>query len=72
MAAHTNAVAPAPTEDFGVWMSSDAAARYLDFPSYKSFWEWQKRHGLASCRRGRRMLFAKADLDRAIGARRAR
>lgn len=60
-----------------VWFSTTDAAQRLGFPSYKAFWEWQRRANKAAALRGeapvlvsvrvpgtRRLRFAKADLDR--------
>lgn len=54
-----------------VWMNAQTAATYLDFTGKdpaEAFRVWAKRHGVPSARRGSRVLYARADLDRAIGA----
>jgi excisionase family DNA binding protein len=53
----------------GPWLSTKTAARYLDFSTPDAFRKWADRQGLKSAYTGRRRLFAKVDLDRAIGAR---
>jgi excisionase family DNA binding protein len=53
----------------GPWLSTKTAARYLDFSTPDAFRKWAERQGLKSAYTGRRRLFAKVDLDRAIGAR---
>lgn len=50
------------------WMSTAEAAEYLRRPSAEALRKFLKRHGIATARVGRRVLVARADLDRAIGA----
>lgn len=52
----------------GPWFSSATACAYLDSPTPDAFRKWAQRHGIQFRYRGRRVLVAKADLDRAIGA----
>jgi excisionase family DNA binding protein len=60
-----------PDDPFsGPWFSTKTAARYLDFSTPDAFRKWAERQGLKSAYTGRRRLFAKVDLDRAIGAER--
>lgn len=53
-----------------VWMTAQTAATYLDFHGkdpVDALRAWAKRHGVPTSRRGSRILYARADLDRAIG-----
>jgi hypothetical protein len=57
--------------DFGPWLTAESAARYLDFTGKTpaaTFRAWAKRHGIHTAHRGSRVLYAKVDLLRAIGA----
>lgn len=54
----------------GPWLSALHAAEYLDCPSIQAFYMWYRRHRIVPAKRGRSLLFARADLDRAIGLRR--
>lgn len=78
--ASTRAETPAADR---VWFTAKRAADHYDFSSYRAFWMWQSRlnaaraakgldPALVAVRFGRRLRFLKADLDRAIGATRAR
>lgn len=58
----------APPRENAAWLTVKHAAEYLDFSSPRAFWQWAKREGIPSARRGRVLLFAKTDLVRAIGA----
>ena len=49
------------------WLTAEHAAPHLDFPNTRAFYEWVKRHGVPCARRGKRLLFWPADLDRVIG-----
>lgn len=51
-----------------VWLNTDTAAVYIGAPSRDAFRKWAKRHGVVCCRRGRRIVVARRDLDRALGA----
>ena len=55
-----------------VWMNAKTAAAYLDMTDCKepdeAFRVWAKRHGIPTARRGARVLYARTDIDRAIGA----
>lgn len=54
-----------------VWMSAKTAAAYLDIQGKEpaeAFRVWAKRHGVPTARRGSRVLYARTDIDRAIGA----
>lgn len=55
-----------------VWMNATTAAAYLDMTACRepaeAFRVWAKRHGVPTARRGSRVLYARADIDRAIGA----
>lgn len=57
---------------FGVWLTAEHAAEYLDYgtdaKAVRAFREYARRHRIPTAHRGRRVLFARADLDRAIGA----
>lgn len=58
-----------PALDFrGPWFNSATAAAYLQISNADAFRKWAKRHSIVFLYRGRRVLVAKADLDRAIGA----
>lgn len=50
-----------------VWLSAQEAADYLRSPSVRALYMWAKRHGVIARHRGSRLLFARQDLDRAIG-----
>lgn len=53
-----------------VWMNAATAAQYLDMACREpaeAFRVWAKRHGVPTARRGSRVLYARADIDRAIG-----
>lgn len=52
-------------------MSADEAAIYLR-KSRKAFYEFAKRHQLPHAHAGRRPLYLKTDLDKAIGCVRGR
>lgn len=56
-----------PSGFASVWLSAAEAAAYLRCPSVRAFYMWRKRHGIEARHRGARLLFARADLDRAIG-----
>lgn len=60
-------IAQGPREFPSPWLSADEAAAYLRSPSRAAFYMWYRRHGLQPLRRGNRLLFARLDLDRAIG-----
>lgn len=60
-----------------VWLTAASASTYLDFPSYRAFWDWQKRlnarceaqglpPALVPVRIGRRLRYRRVDLDRAF------
>jgi len=55
-----------------VWMNAKTAAAYLDMTDCKepdeAFRVWAKRHGVPTARRGKRVLYQRRDIDRAIGA----
>lgn len=54
-----------------VWMNAATAAKYLDIDAKEpaeAFRVWAKRHGVPTARRGSRVLYHRADIDRAIGA----
>jgi hypothetical protein len=65
----------------GPWLDTLHAAEYVGYANalsddpkeraraIQAFWVWTKRRGVASCRRGRKLLFTKTDLDKAVGAR---
>lgn len=57
---------------FGIWLTAESAAEYLDYGTDKkavrAFREFARRNGVPTAHRGRRVLFARVDLDRAIGA----
>ncbi len=48
------------------WFNSDTAARYTDKPSRAAFRVWAMRKAIAPVGRGGRLLYAKADIDRAL------
>ncbi len=53
------------------WMTAETGATYLDFTGkdrVDAFRLWAKRAGVPTARRGRRVLYHRADLLRAIGA----
>lgn len=50
------------------FFNTETAAAYVDSPSLAAFRMWLRRRGLATMRRGRRVLVARKDLDAAIGA----
>lgn len=50
------------------YFGTAAGAAYVDSPSPAAFRMWLRRHGIATMRRGRRVLVARRDLDAAIGA----
>lgn len=55
----------------GPWLRADSAARFLDFHGktpVEAFRMWAKRHGVVTAHIGSRVLYAKTDLLRAIGA----
>ncbi len=68
VAAQVRAAAEAPASQitFGPWLNTDSAALYLDFPSINAFRKWARKAGVVGVRRGRRLLFAKHDLDAAL------
>lgn len=45
------------------YMTADEAAIYLRFRTTKAFRSYAARHGLVPCRDGRRVLYARLDLD---------
>lgn len=49
------------------FFNAATAAAYVDCPSVDAFRRWVKRHGVAVGHRGRRLVIARADLDRALG-----
>lgn len=49
------------------FFNTETATAYVDAPSVRAFRAWAKRHGVASGHRGRRLMFARVDLDRALG-----
>lgn len=71
---------PDRPREFGVWLDSAHAADYLCCPSVHAFRMFVTRHNardpqpnpIVARRRGRTLLFARRDLDRAIGDREAR
>lgn len=59
------------SEFSGPWLRADSAARFLDFHGkepVEAFRVWARRRGIATAHIGTRVLYAKADLLRAIGA----
>ncbi len=62
----------AAARDFaGPWLRADSAARFLDFHGkhpVEAFRMWARRHGIQTAHVGTRVLYAKADLLREIGA----
>jgi excisionase family DNA binding protein len=50
------------------YLTADEAAEYLRFPSTRWFRDSVRRYGIPSLRRGRRIFFTKADLDRFMAA----
>lgn len=57
------------------WLTSREACAYLRYAGKAqlvSLYRFLKAHGIATARRGGRLLIARRDLDRAIGARRQR
>jgi len=62
--------APRPSFDFsGPWFDSRTAAAYIPCKSVKGFYEWCRRHFIVRRSNG---SVAKADLDRALKAKRAK
>lgn len=49
------------------WLTAKEAADYVRAPSVKAFYEWKRRHGVASARYGSRLRFLRSDLDLALG-----
>lgn len=49
-------------EQFGAWLRSDEAQRYIGCKTIHGWYQWRKRHALVT--RGR--LVARADIDRAL------
>lgn len=49
------------------FFNTETAAAYVDSPNPEAFRAWLRRKGIAVARRGRRILVARVDLDRAIG-----
>lgn len=50
------------------WLTTEEAREYLRRPTAEAVRKFIRRHGIATARVGRRVLVARADLDRAIGA----
>jgi hypothetical protein len=48
------------------WLTTEQAALYAGFHSGKSFWEWAKRHRVASGRVGRNLRWDRAVIDEAL------
>lgn len=53
------------------WLTTAGAAQYLGFADnckhpIRAFWKFAKRQGIPSVRRGRVLLYAPSDLDRAL------
>lgn len=48
------------------FFNSETAAAFTDAPSIKAFWEWARKVGIKSGRKGRRLMYAKADLLKAM------
>lgn len=64
-------VADQPRQTYGTWLTAEHAAAFLDFHGkgpVAAFRMWAKRAGVHTAHRGSRVLYAKADLLRAIGA----
>lgn len=59
-------------DTYGPWLSAQSAAKFLDFSDCRepveAFRAWAKRHGVCAAHRGSKLIYAKADLLRAIGA----
>jgi hypothetical protein len=49
------------------FFNTETAAAYVDSPSLDAFRKWIKREGIAVGHRRRRIVVARADLDRALG-----
>lgn len=60
-------VAQGPREVHSPWLSAKEAAAYLRCPTVAAFYIWRRRHGIEARHRGKCLLFARLDLDRAIG-----
>jgi hypothetical protein len=63
-------------ESFGPFLNAESAARFLDFSDCKepveAFRAWAKRKGIVAGHRGTKLVYAKADLVRAVfGTRKA-
>ena len=58
----------------GPWFDTAEAAAYLHCPTREAFRKWSLRRGVVGVRKGEggQLLFAKADIDRALVRRRKR
>ena len=54
------------------WMDTREAAEYVRCPSREAFRTWARRKGITFLKRGRALLVARADLDRALGVKTVR
>jgi len=56
--------------EFGPFLNAESAARFLDFSDCKepveAFRAWAKRKGIVAGHRGSKLVYAKADLLRAV------
>ena len=61
---------PDQAREFGPFLNAESAARFLDFSDCRepveAFRAWAKRKGICAGHRGSKLVYAKADLLRAV------